>query len=60
MYKERTSEGYEIQTYDEKGNYKNVFGCEDLEDVAKTLISICNGCPKGWFPTVWLNGERIR
>lgn len=58
-YEERKNEGYEIQTYDSKGNYSKVIGCDTADEVAITLIRMCNGTPKGYFPTIWLDGERV-
>lgn len=59
-YTTRTDKGYEIQFYDKRGNSTVVVGCETLEDVAKILISTCNGQLNGVFPTIWLDGELIR
>lgn len=59
-YNVRKNVGYEIQMYDNKGNHSNVIGCETLEDVAKILISVCNGSVKGNYPTIWKDGELIR
>lgn len=59
-YERRKGKGYEVQTYETCGSRKNAYGCDTLEDVAKLLISICNGCPSGNFPTVWFDGELIK
>lgn len=55
----RTGEGYEIQFY-RNGECSSVRKCDSLEEVAKVLISACNGKVRGEFPTVWYNGELIR
>lgn len=56
-YNNRKNEGYEIQFYNRDGNYERVVGCDTLEDVAKVLISFCNGNLKGNYPTIWYNGK---
>ena len=60
FYNERTGNGYEIQFYNRDGNNSKVVGCEDLEDIAKVLIQVCNGNAKGNFPTIWKDGILIR
>lgn len=58
-YDRRKNEGYEIQFYDDEGNYRLVVGCETIEDVAKVLIGVCNGQAHGYMPTIYLDGKRI-
>lgn len=59
-YNERTGNGYEVQFYNRDGSNSKVIGCEDLEDIAKLLIKVCNGQVSGNYPTIWYDGELIR
>ena len=52
----RINEGYEIQMYNQKGQYACVVRCDTLEEVSSVLINYCNGRVSGNFPTVHQNG----
>ena len=60
VYTGRKNRGLEIQFYDRAGNHSHVCNCDSLEEVAKVLITYCNGNVKGNFPTIHLDGELVR
>ena len=58
-YASRKNKGFEVQCYNEQGDYSHVYGCASLEEVARVLIMYGNFHGKGYFPAVFLGGNRL-
>ena len=58
-YDNRKNIGFEVQCYNEQGDYSHVYGCASLEEVARVLIMYGNCHGKGYFPAVFWSGNRL-
>lgn len=59
-YAERTNKGFEVQWYDNNGNYSEVVGLDTIEELALYLSKCLWGQLRfRQNPTVWYNGARF-